>query len=259
MSGRVTLTKAVVTSQRGQELLEVLDNITADGDLSADEVSLLYRWLAEEGDDVPAFRYLRTLIEDIAADGVLTPGEMLDLFMAIERVLPKAIRERVVARRIEAGILLGEPPVSAWELDPITPAQRSYLQSLGSDPRRFPTKGAASREIERLLSGEGSISNRHMMVLRFWDSLSVAPHGKAAVNAWIDDLYVSNPDYLAAWNLWKSETRDRGRQDDPSIVPIGIGFTYLRRLKQQAGGGGRKLLIALIIAATLVCVILALR
>lgn len=175
---------------------------------------------------------MRTLIESIAEDGTVTPGEAYDLYVAIERVLPADVRSTAKDNRISAGLLVPEEEhVPTWEYDPVTAPQKSYLKNLGADPSKFRTKGEASREIDRLTSGAASVSNRQMMVLRFWNVVHLADHGKSHVIEWLDVFYASDADHLAAWNLWKEESDDRGRQDDPYKVPLGVGPRYLAKVK----------------------------
>jgi hypothetical protein len=213
-------------------LIGLLNQITADGDISAAEIQALYGWINAINEDIAALRFLRTLIESIAEDGVVTPSETLDLYIAIERVLPAEFRGPAKTNRWTAGILLAdEERTSNWEDDPITEPQVRYLKSLGGDPQKFKTKGEASREIDRLTSGPKSVSNRQLMILRFWNVVDLADHGKAFVIGWLDDFYATDSDHIAAWNLWKEENDDRGRQDDPHKVPLGAGPKYLAKVK----------------------------
>jgi hypothetical protein len=51
----------------------------------------------------------------------------------------------------------------------------------------------------------------------------------------MDQLYEKDPDHQLAWELFKEEAGDAGTSKDPERVPVGIGHTYLRKVK--AGGG----------------------
>lgn len=256
---RVTLTKAQAESPIGRQLVGLLKQITQDGNITAEEIESLYSWLTSVDADIPALRFLRTLIETIAEDGVITPGEAYDLYVAIERVLPANVRYIAQNNRESAGVL--EPDraqFDSWEDDPITGPQENYLKSLGADPRKFKTKGEASREIDRLTSSPVSVSNRQLMVLRFWNVVHLAERGKSHVIEWLDVFYAHDADHIAAWNLWKEENDDRGRQDDPNRVPIGIGPYYLKKVKTGTRKGvdlTTKILVGIIIVGILIIIV----
>lgn len=89
MARRVRLTKTQQSSIEGTELLQLLQSVTADGTLSAQEVVDLRHWLTQnKGSDVPAIRFLREVVERVVADGRVTRSEQEELYAAIERVMP---------------------------------------------------------------------------------------------------------------------------------------------------------------------------
>lgn len=89
MALRVRLTKAQRTSIEGTELLQLLQMVTADGTLSAQEVVDLRDWLKRNQDsDVPAIEFLGEVVERVVADGRVTRAEQEELYAAIERVMP---------------------------------------------------------------------------------------------------------------------------------------------------------------------------
>lgn len=233
------MTKAQLASESGSALLEVLERITSDGELSLGEIGALRSWLEERGEDssVPAIAWLGELTEGVLRDGRVTQSERVDLILGIERVMPKPARLGAQARRARAnqiGAGSTAPPLRSTSVDSATPAQLRYLAALGGTPTTTLTKAEASAEIDRRLCSAASVSNRQMMVLRFWNRLDVADRGRSGVSEWMDEHYDADPDHQAAWKLWKEDSDDRGRQDDPQRVPIGIGSKYLRRVK-----GGR--------------------
>jgi hypothetical protein len=152
---------------------------------------------------------------------------------AIERVLPKG--QRIVARnqreRAEDAAAALAGTVARREL--ATAPQLKYLRALGVTPPEGMTKDQASETLDRLLSSRPSVSNRQMMVLRFWDSLSVAERGRYGVSEWMDVFYAEDRDRPAAWEWWKEENADCGHQDPPEKVPVGIGPSYLARVKER--------------------------
>jgi hypothetical protein len=101
---RVTLTKAQVQTEAGQELLGQALAITDDGLVSAGEVTKLRRWLHRNTAlNVPAVAFLNDVVDQLRADqkkGDSWPRRRLH--RALERVLPKALRSEAKGRRQEA-------------------------------------------------------------------------------------------------------------------------------------------------------------
>lgn len=137
----------------------------------------------------------------------------------------------------------------------VTEAQLRYLRVLGKQVPPETSKREASRIIEAAVKSGASVSNRQMMVLRFWNKLELRERGKPGVIEWMDNWYMEDPDRRAAWELWKEENRDRGRQDSSDKVPVGAGYHYLKRVKggdvKQLGGCGVWILGGLIVGAFL--------
>lgn len=101
---RVSVTKLQRQSAAGTELIALCQTITADGSLADDEVDLLRQWLeAHRGDTaLPAQKFLITTVEQIVADGCVTDDERLELYRAIETVLPPDVRATVRQNRTAA-------------------------------------------------------------------------------------------------------------------------------------------------------------
>ena len=247
---RVTLTKGQLQEQAGSDLLALLVEYCADGELSLGEVDALKGWLelnAEAAAEVPAVGWLAEIVTDVLADGRITREERQDLLVAIERVLPK--NERDVAQRNRARAaehdVAEEPPIvmiaRPARSDAATERQIQFILSLGGEPTPGLSKRDASVMIDRLLANNERPSNRQMMVLRFWNRLELAVDGKRAIFAWMDEWYREDGDRRRAWELFKEENGDDGGQSDPSRVEVGIGEEYLRRVKgrgrAKASGG----------------------
>lgn len=233
---RVSLTKKQLTTAEGMELLSLLVAITKDGEASLGEVQHLRDWLdAKASADLPAITWLREIVGAVLADGKVTPEERVEMLLAFERVLPP--EERVVAKlnRKSADLAAGQAEVkpkkkaTRWEDHPATDNQIGYMGFLGIafDPKTI-TKGQATTLISERLNA--SISNRQMMVLRFWNKPELAKLGSRQVSEWIDEWYTKDTRHRAAWTLWKQESGDTGGQGDPERVPIGIGFEVMKRV-----------------------------
>jgi hypothetical protein len=97
----IPLTKEQLQSDAGQELLELAEAITEDGLVSATEVTRLHRWLHKRASEkLPAVDFLNDEVDQLRADekeGGTWPRRRLH--RALERVLPKALREEAKERR----------------------------------------------------------------------------------------------------------------------------------------------------------------
>ena len=102
-SRRVTLTKAQCSTPTGGELVALLTELSSDGVVSRDELQQLRAWLeVDRGVDFPALSFLYETIDQISADGEITEDELDLLALAIERVLPKDVQEVAATKRKEA-------------------------------------------------------------------------------------------------------------------------------------------------------------
>ena len=209
---RVGLTEASLSTTAGMALLELLEQIVADGSLADQEVADLAAWLerAAVTSTIPGIHFLREEIAGILADGSVTDAERRLLRNAILRVLPVTERERAKARIADATAREREAAQARWveELaaaDRATARQLSYIRDLGGACPENATIQEASAIIERLLAGP---TVRQRMVLRFWNQLDLMSAGAADVSAWMDTWYAEDPHRLDAWTLWKRESGD---------------------------------------------------
>ena len=243
---RVTLTKSQAASAAGAQLLSLLVDLTADGELSLGELDKLRIWLDDNLiTDVPAVAWLREIVADVLSDGRVTNDERIELILAIERVMPKDQRLVAAAHRKAADQLMAKDEEDDEFNDhdgnsdyrSASDPQCRYILALGGNVTPGLSVSAARELIDSLLASSSSVSNRQMMVLRFWNRVEVSRDGRHAVSVWMDVWYAEDPDRQAAWNLWKEDNGDVGRQDNPEKVPLGIGDGYLRRVKNGPRGG----------------------
>lgn len=262
VTGRITLTKAHIASEQGQRLIQLILEIGLDGELSDTELTQLLEWLKSAPQEIPAIRHLRELVTDALNDSVISDEERKILHKQIERVLPATERERLtLARKTfqekrktehrdqeqkekeEREKLRAEERAERdrerarqlQEYNKPSEAQLRYITGLGGSLPSDATKHDASVLIDRLLHSNGSISPRQQMVLRFWKITPESHWGKAQVSVWMDEWYQGDPDRQLAWELFKDETGDPGTSRNPDRVPLGAGYTYLRKVK-----GGNK-------------------
>lgn len=97
---RVTLSKADRATPVGRELIDLLSELSADGNVSREEMERLRGWLeVDRGVVFPALPFLYEVVEQISLDGDVTEDELDHLALAVERVLPKDVRLGIAAKR----------------------------------------------------------------------------------------------------------------------------------------------------------------
>ncbi len=97
---RVSISKKQQEEQAGAELLELCQAITDDGVVLKKEIVELIKWLNNHrSSDLPAIGYLKPIVKQIVADGVVTKEEMKELHAAIEKVLPTEQRKHATKQR----------------------------------------------------------------------------------------------------------------------------------------------------------------
>ena len=98
---RTFLTKPEIATEAGKQLLDLCVDIVADGKIDLDEIKRLRRWLRSNKDNnsVNAVSYLDDIMTRITADGVVDRDELLELHLAVERVIPTAIRKQGADQR----------------------------------------------------------------------------------------------------------------------------------------------------------------
>ena len=244
---RLSLTKAQLHEEKGSALLALLADIVADGKLTDDEIQRLGVWLNDNRDsEMPAIHFLLDCVNGIVARGQLFEADRTELFIGIEKVLPltergiaKQAREHAemevkkrfgkvgakitrddLKRMIEETKENPEPPPKRhanWRDDPMSEPQLHFIRSLGGSISSSATKGEASDLIDQLLRNK-PVSNRHQMVLRFWNRTIGSDEGPREITEWLDAFYTEDPDRKLAWEL---ESGDDGTQGEPGRVPSG--------------------------------------
>lgn len=98
---RVFLTTPELETEAGKQLLNLSVRIATDGKLDLPEIKELRRWLRdnEANVSVAAIGYLRDIMARIASDGIIDRDELLELHLAVERVIPASHRTSVIQAR----------------------------------------------------------------------------------------------------------------------------------------------------------------
>ena len=95
-----SLSPAEQSSSLGAALLSLCRSATADGRFSPEELAALRQWLADAGSaGMPAMSYLRSVVEKVLADGMITPEEYKQVHRAVESILPIEARMQALAAR----------------------------------------------------------------------------------------------------------------------------------------------------------------
>jgi putative phage-type endonuclease len=190
-SQRISLTKAQCDEPVVQELIALLVETEKDGFVADDDARKLVAWLEGKNNfEIPAFNFLLETARAVLACGELTTRTIpeidiaLELQLAIERVLPKQVRDPIKAKRVEAvnrmrykvpaskGVLdyirgLGGTPrygMTASEAEELkdelyhqpTTRQLEYIRDLGANPPSNLTRQTASELIAKLLHPVGN-------------------------------------------------------------------------------------------------------
>ena len=113
-----------------------------------------------------------------------------------------------------------------------TERQLQYIRDLGGNPPAGITHADAAGMIKQLLARQQP-TPRQMMILRFWNKTDLMQSSKDEVAAWLEQFYNEDPRRKEAWEKFKLENGDDGSQHDPSCVPIGVGESYLNRVRLQ--------------------------
>jgi hypothetical protein len=96
----VTVSKADRGTPTGRELITLLTELSADGQVTRDEMEQLRRWLeVDRGVDCSACAFLYEVVDTISEDGEITEEELDRLALAIERVLPPEVRASAALKR----------------------------------------------------------------------------------------------------------------------------------------------------------------
>jgi hypothetical protein len=98
---RIFLTSSDLETEAGKRLLDLTVRIAGDGTLELAEIKELWRWLRSNKDNqaIPAIGYLNDIMGRITADAVIDRDELLELHLAIERVIPAAHRTPILQAR----------------------------------------------------------------------------------------------------------------------------------------------------------------
>ncbi len=92
--GLVALTKRERAAVVGAELLALIESITEDGAITKAKIIELRAWLLKNRNEKPkAIRFLIETLERILADRIVTKHEMDELYDAMLRVFPPALRD----------------------------------------------------------------------------------------------------------------------------------------------------------------------
>ena len=260
---RVTLTKAQSATAVGQELIRLLSEIVKDGLVTEEGFHRLEEWLDGRSEpEVPAVGFLARLASEKQGKGEFTLEDAFDLESAVERVLPKHVREGFTPNRPDL-----------WPLQPATESQIQYIYNLGGTPGPNITKQEAAALIKQLqeqlrpratekqlafireLGGRPppNISKRsaselidyllwqedlrptprQVMILRFWNRMDLATGARGRITEWLEAFYREDPRRKLAWERFRAATRAESSGDDPSCVPIGAGETYLQDVASE--------------------------
>ena len=116
-----------------------------------------------------------------------------------------------------------------------TEKQINYIRGLGGYAPPTLSKRQTSALINQLLSGPRPVSQRQLLVLRFWNRLDLKTKSREEVSDWIDQHYANDVRHQQAWERYKSRNGDNGGQDTPMTVPLGAGYDFMKHASSAGG------------------------
>lgn len=227
---RVTLTKADLETEAGQTLVALIDKIGADNDITLDEVSELLSAVGDRGplSHISGAAYLNEIILQVIEDGKIEPYEFEKLRAAMARVLPKKKRDEFT--RNFGPIADTRRPAGSWHFDPVTEKQIEFMIKLGVPVNPSMTKGEASELISDALERkESGVSERQMMILKFWNKLELSSLNRRQVSDWMDEWYAEDARRREAWERYKESVNGVENLDR---IALGEGYRWLSELDQ---------------------------
>jgi hypothetical protein len=185
----VLITPPQAKSPEGQELIKLLVEIEQDGFVTEKGLQRLHDWLKTKSDSkIRAIIYLLDLSGKVLGCGKLTMDNRYEMQKAIERVLPKDIRDKIKTKRyrIESQLppseatlarireLGGNPKPGitrneAFQMEsylesPATENQIAYIRRLGGNPSPQISLQAASDLINELLHSTKATVNQMQFI-----------------------------------------------------------------------------------------------
>jgi hypothetical protein len=219
------LNEVQLRRESAQHLLTLLEEISADGYLSDEEILQLGEWLEMEEDRrIPAMTFLRSLIGDILSDNAIVDSERLEILHAVLRIMPD---EESRIARLRIGYVTRCTDLHAQDML-ATKEQIQLMKILGIEVRQNCSSEQASELLREAIEKRHTLSGKHLMVLRFWNREELAKNGSRFVSLWLDNWYRGDPDRYTAWSLWN---RDHPECCFPENLEAGAGFEYLVRVK----------------------------
>jgi hypothetical protein len=106
----------------------------------------------------------------------------------------------------------------------------AYLEALtGERPSGLSLQEASDRISAEVESPTGLLSHRQKMLVKFWSiEISGGQCTKQAFSEHLDNFYAADPNRKRAWELYKTEFGD-----SPKSIPVGIGTTYLEKIRSM--------------------------
>ena len=226
----VTLTDEQLREKTARELLDLLENISADGVLTGSEIVKLSEWLENAAKtDLPALAYLRAVFGSVLTDRVVIADERKAIVAAIVRVMPSERSELAKLRFRDAENHEKSQFVDEWN-DPDKRAsaeQIQCLQAMGLKIEKDCTFARAEETIAENLRDTSPATDRQKAMLRFWNMSALATKNCGEIDEWLDNFYAEDPDRLAAWELGQTPNAS----DTNPALHENNGEFYLERIK----------------------------
>lgn len=238
MNKPLAISSRQLASKDVRNFLRLLMVATSDGCISNEDIASIASWLLRNKDiSIPAVAYIRNIInETVNACPILDEDRRL-VFHAILRVLPPEERSIAKARFVshERNDENNKADDEEQDNNDFGKATEKQINFMSENRIRFSkncTKTQASDKISDFLNSRRSVTDRQLMVLRFWKRTYMSRLGKQGVSEWLNGWYSDDPMRLKAWELWKKDNKSSNASNDPQLVPLGMGYVYLQKIQQ---------------------------
>lgn len=246
---RPVVTPSQLRAELGTLLLRWLHRIFQPRKLTHEEVQQVEGWLIDHrSSEFFRLGFVTEVVEEAILRGSIAESDLLDLYLAVERVLPVTAWQPVAdsgGKEISPDPLDPLDPSPAaeqarqkrerWATARMTDSQWKFIEYFRGSISPTSTQGEAAHLITRLLADQ-PITLRLELMARFWGREFETDEGPREVLAWMEAYLTEDADRKRAWDLFRDEGEAAGFLGDPSRLPSGLGPQYLARIK--SGGGG---------------------
>jgi len=217
---RLKLNEDEIATEEGAKFLTLLTQAYHEG-INEEVVRRLGIQLeGYRASSIPGIQRMINLMDAVLSDGKVEAFELMQVKNFIYHLVPSHLLADNQAQHSNENKRDFTPHA--------TERQLAYLEALtGERPSGLSMQEASDRISEEIEGATGLLSHRQKMVVQFWNiEFTGGQCTKEKFSALLDNFYSEDPARKRAWELYKSEFGD-----NPKSIPLGIGATYLDKIK----------------------------